>query len=148
MISKAESIFSYSKAREVAYKALDFRSLRQDLIASNIANVDTPMYRPKDINFEQVLAKKAKELLNYVPDKRLALWKPDARHLDMKPSEDNRSTIFYRDGHLARNDGNSVDLDVETSEMGKNSVMYQGIVSALRKHGGIFSYAIESSRSL
>ncbi|RAX56966.1 flagellar basal body rod protein FlgB [Helicobacter monodelphidis] len=148
MISKAESIFSYSKAREVAYKALDYRSLRQDLIASNIANVDTPMYRPKDVNFEQVLAKKAHELLNYAPNKKLMLGKADGRHLDPTGPRDDKSTIFYRDGHLARNDGNSVDLDVETSEMGKNSVMYQAIVGSLKKHGGIYSYAIESSRSL
>lgn len=148
MISEASSIFSYSKAREIAYKALDYRSLRQDLISSNIANVDTPMYRPKDVNFEQVLAKKAQELLNYAPNKKLGLWKPDTRHVDPVGSRDNKSTIFYRDGHLARNDGNSVDLDVETSEMGKNSVMYQAIVGSLKKHGGIFSYAIESSRSL
>lgn len=148
MISNTDSIFSYSKAKEIAVKALDYRSLRQDLIASNIANVSTPMYRPKDINFEQVLAKKAKELLNYVPDKRLTLWKPNERHLDPSTPDDNKSTIFYRDGHLARNDGNSVDLDVETSELGKNSVMYQAIVNALKKHGGMFSYALESSRSL
>ncbi len=148
MISKAQSIFEYSKAREIAYKALDYRSLRQDLIASNIANVDTPMYRPKDVNFEQVLAKKARELLDHIPNKKLELWKTNVRHIDPSAPKDDKSTIFYRDGHLARNDGNSVDLDVETSEMGKNSVMYQAIVGSLKKHGGIFSYAVESSRSL
>ena len=56
--------------------------------------------------------------------------------------------MFYRDGYLARNDGNSVDLDMETSEMAKNDIMYQALVGALRKQGGIFSNAIESSKSL
>ena len=56
--------------------------------------------------------------------------------------------MFYRDGHLSRNDGNSVDLDIETSEMGKNDIMYQAIIGALRKQGGIFTYAIESSRNI
>lgn len=51
------SIFSYSQARELAQEALDYRALRRDMIASNIANISTPMYRPKDINFEQMLAK-------------------------------------------------------------------------------------------
>ena len=56
--------------------------------------------------------------------------------------------MLWRDGHLARNDGNSVDLDVETSEMGKNSVMYQALTSALRRHKGIFSYALDSGKNL
>ena len=36
--------------------ALNARALRQDLISSNIANVDTPFYRSKDIDFETMLA--------------------------------------------------------------------------------------------
>ncbi|MGZ8548992.1 MAG: flagellar basal body rod protein FlgB, partial [Sulfuricurvum sp.] len=33
--------------------AMDYRAARQDMIASNIANVDTPNYRPRDIRFEE-----------------------------------------------------------------------------------------------
>ncbi|WP_257570421.1 flagellar basal body rod protein FlgB, partial [Helicobacter pylori] len=52
----------FSKAFGLVYKALDYRALRQDMIASNIANVDTPFYRPKDLDFESVLAKKKAEI--------------------------------------------------------------------------------------
>lgn len=68
--------------------------------------------------------------------------------LPLEEMDLSRTTMFYRDGHLARNDGNSVDLDIETSEMAKNDIMYQALVGALRKQGGIFSNAIESSKSL
>ena len=143
------SIFNFSQARGLAQEALDYRSLRRDMISSNISNVSTPMYRPKDINFEQMMAKKADEVFNRSKDMTLDLALTNSTHLlPLEEMDLSRTTMFYRDGHLARNDGNSVDLDIETSEMAKNDIMYQALVGALRKQGGIFSNAIESSKSL
>lgn len=140
--------FETSKAYGLVYSALDYRSLRQDLIASNMANVDTPMYRPKDVHFEDMLAQKAEEIFDHKSHaKTLKLARVLPQHLDVK-NQDLTGSLFFRDGHMARNDGNSVDLDVETSEMGKNSVMYQALTSALKKHKGIFAYALESGRNL
>ena len=142
-------IFTYSKARELAQEALDHRALRRDLIASNIANVSTPMYRPKDMNFEQMMARKSDEIFNR--DRKMELDVGITHKNHLLPLDDldaHKPTTFYRDGHLARNDGNSVDLDIETSEMAKNDIMYQAIVGALRKQGGIYAYAIDSSKGL
>ncbi len=143
------SIFNFSQARTLAQEALDHRSLRRDMIAGNIANVSTPMYRPKDINFEQMMANKADEIFNRNKKMELDLALTNPNHLlPLEDLDKNRATFFYRDGHLARNDGNSVDLDIEMSEMAKNDIMYQALVGALRKQVGIFSNAIESSKSL
>ncbi|MBX7490621.1 flagellar basal body rod protein FlgB [Helicobacter turcicus] len=143
------SIFSYSPARALAQEALDHRALRRDMIASNIANVSTPMYRPKDVNFEQMMALKADEIFNRNRNLELNVAITNKNHLlPAKDENPYRPTMFYRDGHLARNDGNSVDLDIETSEMGKNDIMYQALVGALRKQGGIYTYAIDSSRNI
>lgn len=143
------SIFDYSPARALAQEALDYRALRRDMIASNIANVSTPMYRPKDVNFEQMMALKADKIFNRNRDLELDVAITNTNHLlPIKEQNPYRPTMFYRDGHLARNDGNSVDLDIETSEMGKNDIMYQALIGILRKQSGIYSYAIESSRSL
>ena len=144
------SIFTYSKARELAQEALDHRALRRDMIASNIANVSTPMYRPKDLNFEQMLAKKSDEIFHsHHKDLELKVALTHTNHMTpLKDMDNNRPTLFYRDGHLSRNDGNSVDIDIETSEMGKNDIMYQALVGALRKQNGIYSYALESSRNI
>lgn len=142
------SIFSYSPARALAQEALDHRALRRDMIASNIANISTPMYRPKDINFEQMLAQKADDIFNQNKKLELKVALTNKNHLLPQKELDDRPTFFYRDGHLARNDGNSVDLDVETSEMAKNDTMYQALVGALRKQGGVYSYAVESSKNI
>ncbi|WP_049762238.1 flagellar basal body rod protein FlgB [Helicobacter mustelae] len=122
--------------------------MRQDLIASNIANVDTPFYRPKDIDFEHYLAQEKARIFDNKPHLELEMAQTSKNHLKGGDTQSYRPTTFFRDGHLARNDGNSVDLDVETSEMGKNSIMYQALTTALKKHRGIFTYAIDSGRNL
>lgn len=141
-------IFDISKVYDIVNKSLDYRSLRQDLIASNISNISTPFYRPQDVNFESYLSKEATRIFNNETSKKLPLAITNEGHMPSFDLSDNRATIFYRDGHLARNDGNSVDLDVETSELGKNSVMYNAIINANKKHKGIFSYALESSKNI
>ncbi|PAF52378.1 flagellar basal body rod protein FlgB [Helicobacter sp. 13S00477-4] len=142
------SSFESSKIYPLVYQALDYRSIRQDMIASNIANVDTPFYRPKDIDFETYLSKEEDKILNNKPNLELQMAQTSPNHFAGKNFDDNQAMMFFRDGHLARNDGNSVDLDVETSEMGKNSLMYQALTTALKKHKGIFAYAIDSGKNL
>lgn len=141
-------IFEISKVYNIVNKSLDYRSLRQDLIASNIANISTPFYRPQDVNFESYLSKEASKIFNNQSSSKLPLATTNEGHMPPFDINDNKATMFYRDGHLARNDGNSVDLDVETSEIGKNSIMYNAIVNASKKHKGIFAYALESSKNI
>ena len=51
-----------SRTHGLIKDALDYRAARQDMISSNIANADTPFYRPRDISFEDALAQKAADL--------------------------------------------------------------------------------------
>ena len=126
-------------------EALDYRAMRQDMIASNIANVDTPNYRPRDISFVDTLAAKKAEILNEDSTK-LALAQTDGDHIPLNNEKSsNKPTVFFRDGHMARNDGNSVDLDVETTEMSKNSMMFNALVAAKKKGSGIFKSVIDAS---
>lgn len=137
-----------NNAHTLMAKALDYRALRQDLISSNIANVDTPFYRSKDVQFEDALVKE-RERLNNVPSKKLQMAVTNPMHLT---GEDNdfppKAKIFFRDGHMVRNDGNTVDLDVETTEMAKNSIMYNALVAALKKNSLIFKSVIDSSSKI
>ncbi|MCL4432666.1 MAG: flagellar basal body rod protein FlgB [Epsilonproteobacteria bacterium] len=131
-----------SKAHDLMNEALDYRAARQDMIAGNIANADTPFYRPRDIRFEETLAKKSSQ----IKGQTLPMAKTNGMHLDgtALPS-DLKPTTFFRDGHMARNDGNSVDLDVETAELSKNSMMYNAIIAAKKKGTGIYKSVIDSS---
>ncbi|MBA1438749.1 MAG: flagellar basal body rod protein FlgB [Epsilonproteobacteria bacterium] len=134
-----------SKTHHLIAEALDYRAARQDMIASNIANADTPYYKPRDIRFEEALAQKAAALY-HENSNELKMAMTDKHHL--KPQHENtlsKPTLYFRDGHLARNDGNSVDIDVETTEMSKNSIMFNALIQANKKDTMIFRSVIEAS---
>lgn len=134
-----------SRADGLMKAALDYRAARQDMIASNIANADTPFYRPKDIRFEEMLSKKSAQIFGS-KEKTLPMARTNGAHLESSAAaEESKATTFFRDGHMARNDGNSVDLDVESSEMAKNSMMYNALVAAMKKDGAIFKSVIDAS---
>jgi flagellar basal-body rod protein FlgB len=133
-----------SKAHELMNQALDYRTARQDIIAGNIANADTPFYRPKDISFEEMLAQKSAEIFKN-KGQTLPMAKTDHAHLEPTQAVSSKPTLFFRDGHMARNDGNSVDLDVESTEMAKNSMMYNAIIAAKKKGTGIYKSVIDAS---
>jgi flagellar basal-body rod protein FlgB len=138
--------FEISKASSIMAKAMDYRAARQDMIASNIANVDTPYYKPRDISFENALANKKNEIFHKDSSHQLQMATTDAKHLVPKEqSSATKPTLFFRDGQMARNDGNSVDLDVETTEMSKNSVMFNALVMANKKSKMIFNSVIDAS---
>ena len=134
-----------TRSMSLAKQAMNYRAIRQDMISSNIANADTPFYRPRDVRFEDALAIEKTKLLKEGSPK-LEMAQTHGAHI---PLSDDRSfskpTTFFRDGHMARNDGNSVDLDVETTEMSKNSVMFNALVNGIKKQGGIFKAVIDAS---
>lgn len=130
-----------SNAYVMGTKALDYRAIRQDLISSNIANVDTPHYKPRDISFEDVLFAKRSKISN-----DLELATTSGGHMQpTKFDSIGRAKLFFRDGHLARNDANSVDIDVETTEMSKNFTMYNALVNAIKKDISIYRSVIDAS---
>jgi flagellar basal-body rod protein FlgB len=136
----------YSKAHALMTEALSARNLRQDLIAGNIANIDTPFYRSRDINFEDALKDERAKIFGNDNSKELKLAQTNASHLDPYVENDpSKSTLFFRDGHMARNDGNTVDLDIETTELGKNSTVASALIYAIKKDAMIYKSVLEAS---
>jgi flagellar basal-body rod protein FlgB len=141
--------FEISKSFSILEKSLYYRKIRQDMIASNIANADTPFYRPKDIRFEEALEKEVNKKFNIPNPPKLELARTAPGHMRGFDDEaEAKPIVFYRDGHLARNDGNSVDIDVETTEMAKNNIAYNAAIQALRKDISIFKAVIDSSKNI
>jgi flagellar basal-body rod protein FlgB len=138
-------MFEISSYASVAGDALKYRGLRQDILAGNIANIDTPNYKAKDINFEDFLAKESNLIRS--KDKELELARTDSMHFSIKDDDTSGSgaEIFFRPNHATRNDGNSVDLDIETTEMSKNAIMINAISAALKKKSQLFKNMIDTS---
>jgi len=137
--------FNISKSYTLMAQALDYRAMRQDMISSNIANADTPFYKPRDVRFEDMLAHKAADMYGKKSDD-LELAQTQKGHMAFKNEIDPyKATTFFRDGHAARNDGNSVDVDVETTEMAKNSTMFNAVIAAYKKDAMIMRSVIDAS---
>ncbi len=136
---------SVSRTSGLAKEALNYHAAREKMIASNIANADTPFYRPRDIRFGEYLAQKKADIMDENKN-QLEMAKTSGNHLEpSKPTNSSKPITFFRDGHMARNDGNSVDLDVETTEMSKNSIMFNALINAIKKDSAIFKSVIDAS---
>jgi flagellar basal-body rod protein FlgB len=137
-----------SRAEALVADALDYRAARQDMISSNIANADTPFYKPRDISFESVLREKSREIMK-APNSELKMAQTNSGHIaPQSETKAYKPTVFFRDGHMARNDGNSVDIDVESTEMSKNSVMFNALIQAHKKDVMMFRSVIDASQKV
>jgi len=100
--------------------ALDVSSLRAEVIANNIANVETPNFKRKYVVFENAL----QEALE---GKHLQLKRTDPKHitgsLSVSPRIDTDSSTTMR------NDGNNVDIDREMTELASNTLRYRVLAS-------------------
>ena len=122
------------------YKQLNFRGERQKTISSNIANINTPDYKTKDIKFQDELKKsqdsndlklKVTHHNHIVPDDNIQL--------------NGNLKVYDVDGLQEQNDGNNVNLDQQMSEMAKNSVMFDALQGAIKKDSAWFKEIIASS---
>ena len=104
--------------------ALNLRAARQELIASNIANADTPNFKAKDIDFASAL----KGALSGTPAK-LPLATTESSHLSGDSGKDVLGApVQYRNVLQPSADGNTVDMDVERAQFADNALRYEASV--------------------
>lgn len=114
-------IFDYVN---VLGKAADASALRNDAIANNLANADTPNYKRQDVNFESQLAK----ALRHSRYKSM-----DAKVADLKANRLEPVTYTDYAGYSYRIDGNNVDPDTEQTYLARNQLLYQGLTDSITK---------------
>lgn len=103
-------------------KALDYSSVKQNVIAHNIANADTPNYKAKDVQFNAYL--------HDALEKRIQAKRTDERHIPFQ-SRDPQIQITTRKNLRYHHNGNSVDIDYEMAELAKNQIYYQTMTDIL-----------------
>jgi flagellar basal-body rod protein FlgB len=97
--------------------ALDWAAKRQQTISANLANIDTPGYKARDITFSEHL-------------QSLALETTSPAHLNPFPENTMR---VYEVGAKDRGNGNTVDLDQEMTELSKNGLQYIALIQFLNQ---------------
>jgi flagellar basal-body rod protein FlgB len=101
-------------------KAADASWKRNEVIANNIANVDTPGYKRKDVQFESYLTSAL--LGDNSLDKRVADANLDS--LDATVYTDSASLSY-------RLDGNNVDIDTESANLAENQIRYYTLLDSM-----------------
>lgn len=113
--------FDLDKAFGIHQYALQLRSQRAEILASNLANADTPGYKARDMDFHAALNSIMQEVKNND-------WRPAriAENADgAGASVKDFANIMYRQIYQPSLDGNSVDTEVEKAQFSRNAVDYQ-----------------------
>lgn len=101
---------------------LDWAAKRQQAIANNLANVDTPGYKREDVAFPETLRQAGQRQRS-----RLGLARTAPGHL---PGRAPGVLTVYREVATSyRNDGNNVDVDLEAAELARNALYYNAVIS-------------------
>jgi flagellar basal-body rod protein FlgB len=112
---------------KVLEKALDAAWLRNEVIAQNIANDDTPNYKKKTVSFEEYLndAMDDGSFKGFTTDRRhIRIGGSDIDSVDMKVTQDHRDTSY-------RLDGNNVDIESEMASQAENDIKYNTLIQSL-----------------
>lgn len=119
-------------------RGIEAASLRQGVIANNIANVNTPEFKKSEVLFEDMLAQ---ELRGPSKDKdgKLKLARTHGKHIGAPKAEKPfraEPIVKLRTETTMRTDGNNVDIDEEMARLSQNQLYYQAMASSL---GGYIS---------
>ena len=110
---------SFERAFSIHDDAMIFRARRSSVLASNIANTDTPNYKARDIDFTSMLS----DTMN-TQNEKLKLSGTHVKHLSADTPAFDQS-LKYRNPLHASLDGNTVDAHVEQAKFAENALQYQ-----------------------
>lgn len=115
-------------------KAADASWVRNDVLANNIANADTPNYKRKDVQFETYLSNAVAGTDSL--DETVA-------NIDLSTLE---STTYTEQAGLSyREDGNNVDISTENVELAKNQLKYYTLMNSVNQEFGRLKSAMKTT---
>ncbi len=130
-----------SDAFSALQEGLDAASLRQQVIANNVANINTPGYKAQDVSFEDEF----KQALDNTDEPQLK--QTDPRHLPgVNPLSSVGINIQTLGGTSMRNDGNNVDIDDEMSKLAENNIRYNAMAQLMGTRFKMLNYAINGGK--
>ena len=126
----------FDRTYQAIAKSLDLRAQKQSIIASNIANSETPGYKAKRIDFESSLAN-ALELEN------APMLRTNSKHMTAGGEIGNVTPEIYNDpNNVVREDGNSVDRDAEMVSLAQNQIEYSAAIELAKRKLAMIKYSI------
>lgn len=111
------------KSKILLRRILDICAYRQKILASNIANVDTPNYKARDIDFREELRRAAED----------NSWSRSYKVIEAPTTMPNR-------------DGNTVNLEVEMTKLTETLLMHNASVQLLNRIGALYKDILRGGR--
>jgi len=116
-------------------KALELSAQRAQILATNLANADTPNYKAKDIDF--------KTALSNANQQGISMKTTNSMHINRNTLPNTQIDTYYRNSQQPTLDGNTVDSQIEQAQFMENAIRYQttltflsgkvkGLLSAIR----------------
>ncbi|MBA2873998.1 flagellar basal body rod protein FlgB [Thermaerobacillus caldiproteolyticus] len=112
----------FSKTITMLEQGLDYASLREKVIANNIANVDTPNYKAKEVRFKTELDR----ALTSLKAKRT-----NPKHFEFQHDATGNFFVATRNDVVYNHNGNNVDIDKEMSDLAENQIYYNALIEQL-----------------
>ncbi|MEI7817170.1 MAG: flagellar basal body rod protein FlgB [Desulfuromonadales bacterium] len=123
----------FSNTIDLLGKSVDLRSKNQNLIASNIANAETPNFIPKTLAFDEEL----QSALKSRSGGQRSLSVPHSRHIAVRGTgagiQSVSGKILETPASTPGKDGNAVELENEMGKMAENQVLFNASVQLLNK---------------
>jgi len=118
-----ESIFGIHE------KALMVRAQREQVLANNLANADTPNYKARDVDWRRELKSASEDMMRspYKPDLKMT----NPRHIEAFADMSTNDFLKYRVPTQAALDGNTVETHIEKAKFMENALQYQATLSFL-----------------
>lgn len=127
-----------SSVTNLLFEKLNFRGERQKVISGNIANINTPNYKTKDLVFSEELNKQTKTI-KMAQTNSMHIPNVELNNAALK------TRVVQIKGLQEQNDGNNVNLGSQMSEMAKNKIIYDAIQSSIKKDSSLFRQVISAS---
>ncbi len=128
--------------RDIGFQrnALNLRSYRQELLASNIANADTPNYKARDIDFKSALT--AAQSGRSEGD--LALARTQRGHQPgLGGTNPYGAALRYRSEYQGAVDGNTVNMDIERAAFAENAMQFEAVLTFINSRFKTLASAIQ-----
>ncbi|MEK4801852.1 MULTISPECIES: flagellar basal body rod protein FlgB [Oceanobacillus] len=103
--------------------SLDYASTKNRVISNNIANVDTPNYKAKDVVF--------KNILDDAVQSNLEAKKTNDKHLSFHSESNSTYRVITKNNTIYNHNGNNVDIDKQMSDLAKNQIYYNSLVDRM-----------------
>jgi len=106
----------------VLENALDFSTVKNRAISSNIANIDTPNYKTKDVSFKNMLDNESRTF---------EANRTNSKHIPFNQTQQAPYQFVTNNNTAYSHNGNNVDVDKEMADLAKNQIYYNALVDRI-----------------